>query len=205
MIPQAALDHFSRIGLECGLRLLQGFRLHDTDEGHVERLLALAGVVAGHWLDIGCGFGEFARLARRPALRFTLLNYNAFQLTHAPENMPRVRADMNDLPFGAGSFDGAMFLYSLCHADDPLRALAEAARVVRPGGHLVVYDYTGADCGTWGELYARFYEMAELEGLARACGWRMQAVEYPHGREMMFDQHPSFADLRATLWRAARD
>jgi SAM-dependent methyltransferase len=49
-------------------------------------------------------------------------------------------ADGRALPFEEGSFDGVVFATTLCHIPEPERALAEAHRVLRPGGTLVVYD-----------------------------------------------------------------
>lgn len=49
-------------------------------------------------------------------------------------------ADALDLPFPDASFDGAWFFESLLHMPDKRRALAEAARVLRPGSRLAVAD-----------------------------------------------------------------
>jgi SAM-dependent methyltransferase len=56
-----------------------------------------------------------------------------------PENLV---ADMEELPFEPESFDAAMFIAALHHVPDPLPALSEAARVVRPGGHLFAFEPT---------------------------------------------------------------
>jgi SAM-dependent methyltransferase len=56
-----------------------------------------------------------------------------------PENLV---ADMEALPFEPASFDAAMFIAALHHVPDPLPALSEAARVVRPGGHLFAFEPT---------------------------------------------------------------
>lgn len=206
MIPQDFLNRASQIGLDMGLKLLQGFRLHPTDEGHVAALLSAMDISDGRWLDVGSGFGEFSRLAgmRRPGLKFTLLNYNEFQLAHSPRDMAAVRGDMHALPFADGSFDGAFFLYSLCHADDLMKVLSEARRVVRHGGSLVVYDYTGDSDQkrTWRELYAMFYPARLLEWVASCCGWRTDKWVHPRGEEIVFGNHSAFAGLRATLWKA---
>ena len=47
-----------------------------------------------------------------------------------------VVGDMEALPFEDGSFDAALFVGALHHVPDPLPALREASRVVRPGGRL---------------------------------------------------------------------
>lgn len=50
------------------------------------------------------------------------------------------RADAASLPFGDGSFDGAMALQSMMHIQDRPRVLAELARVLRPRARLVLTD-----------------------------------------------------------------
>jgi SAM-dependent methyltransferase len=62
------------------------------------------------------------------------------QRTEDPLLSENVVADMETLPFDAESFDGAMFVAALHHVPDPLLALREAWRVVRPGGQLFVYE-----------------------------------------------------------------
>src|SRR6185295_17015486 len=47
-------------------------------------------------------------------------------------------ADVHDLPFRAASFDTVVVFHTLTYAEHPARALAECARVLRPGGRLVV-------------------------------------------------------------------
>ncbi len=58
-----------------------------------------------------------------------------------PERDPRVRwvrGFADRLPFAAGSFDASFCKGSLDHFDDPLRAIAELARVTRAGGRVVL-------------------------------------------------------------------
>ncbi|MEO6256318.1 MAG: class I SAM-dependent methyltransferase [Sphingomicrobium sp.] len=43
-----------------------------------------------------------------------------------------------DLPFGAGEFDGALAMWSFNHADDPTQCLREIGRVLKPGGRALV-------------------------------------------------------------------
>lgn len=59
---------------------------------------------------------------------------------HYPASFIAARADFDALPFEAGQFDLAVFNASLHYSDDPLTTLAEADRVLAPGGALVVMD-----------------------------------------------------------------
>jgi ArsR family transcriptional regulator len=49
--------------------------------------------------------------------------------------------DMGQLPLPSGAFDLAVMHMALHYAADPARAIAEAARVLRPGGRLAVVDF----------------------------------------------------------------
>ena len=48
--------------------------------------------------------------------------------------------DAHDLDFAAASFDAVVAHTLLSHVRDPLAVLAEAARVVRPGGTVAIFD-----------------------------------------------------------------
>ena len=50
-------------------------------------------------------------------------------------------ADVTDLPFADGEFDLVVSSISLHHWDHPESAVGELARVLRPGGRLVIYDF----------------------------------------------------------------
>ncbi len=63
---------------------------------------------------------------------------------------PFVRGVAERLPFAGGGFDGALMLWSLNHVARPAAALGEAARVLRPGGRLLVV--LEEVLPTWGDL-----------------------------------------------------
>jgi len=60
------------------------------------------------------------------------------------------RADAQYLPFADGSFDVVAASLVFCSVADPARGLAEARRVLRPGGRLVLLEHTrGSGIGAW--------------------------------------------------------
>ena len=85
-------------------------------------------------LDVGCGEGELAR--HLPSGAWRGVDPSSAMLARAPG--PAVRADARELPFPDRSFDSVALLYVLYHLREPERALAEAHRVLRPGGLLAV-------------------------------------------------------------------
>ena len=96
-------------------------------------------------LDIGAGTGAVSRaLVQRGAVPFAV--------DSAPDMIDRCRtaglhgvvADMLALPFGNGAYDHAVAAFSVSHVDDPVRAVSEARRVVRPAGTVVAGVFAAA-------------------------------------------------------------
>jgi SAM-dependent methyltransferase len=85
-------------------------------------------------LDVGCGEGELGR--HLPEGAWVGLDSSPTMLAEAPG--PVIEGDATALPYPDASFGSLALLYVLYHLPDPGRALAEAHRVLRPGGLLVV-------------------------------------------------------------------
>jgi SAM-dependent methyltransferase len=85
-------------------------------------------------LDVGCGEGELAR--HLPEGAWTGVDSSPAMLARAPE--PKYEADATALPFPDSRFGSVALLYVLYHLPDPAAALAEANRVLRPGGLVAV-------------------------------------------------------------------
>jgi SAM-dependent methyltransferase len=98
--------------------------------------------------DIGCGEGYLTIEASRWASRVIAIDRSDVVLKRARalasrrrvRNIIWRRGDLERLPLRDGSVDVALLSQALHHASDPARALAEAARVVVPGGRVLLLD-----------------------------------------------------------------
>jgi sterol 24-C-methyltransferase len=103
-------------------------------------------------LDAGCGEGHTAmRLAERFGLQVEgvdLLDFNIArgkQLVQRHSSASRVRFQVGDytaLPFADDTFDGIYTIEALVHAPEPQGALKEFLRVLKPGGKLILFEYS---------------------------------------------------------------
>src|SRR5665213_1564194 len=132
----------------------EGFRLgfaraQRTMERELVRALALPS--GSRVLDAGSGEGRVAlRLAKEFTLRITgvdLVEHSVVAAQRLAAKHPDIeihfeQGDYNHLPFPDSSFAGAFTMETLVHTSDPVHALTELARVVRPGGHLALFEYT---------------------------------------------------------------
>ncbi|MCF8248161.1 MAG: class I SAM-dependent methyltransferase [Saprospiraceae bacterium] len=104
-------------------------------------------------LEIGCGYGAtmLQLLELLPTSTITGVNLSAEQLTIAEQKIAASRhaqrahlqqANFQAIPFQADSFDAAYTLESACYGDGETKAkfISEAARLLQPGGKLVVID-----------------------------------------------------------------
>jgi SAM-dependent methyltransferase len=99
-------------------------------------------------LDIACGPGVVAAAALRRGCTVTGVDFSAAMLGEARRRLPDAAfhdADAEALPLASGGFDAAVSNFGLHHFPFPVRALAEARRVLRPGGRLAVTVWARAD------------------------------------------------------------
>jgi phosphoadenosine phosphosulfate reductase len=139
--PQLVIDQTEALAEE-GVRLLNFWRLANTEPDHVRALLDLMDLPKwARVVDLGSGTGEFARLAhqQRRDLNFTLVNDNPWQLEQSPTEAVTVLADMADTGLAAETYDAVVLAYALGHGD-VAAVLEEAHRLLKPGGKLVLHD-----------------------------------------------------------------
>lgn len=91
--------------------------------------------------------------------------------------LPFVAGDALRLPFADGAFDAATMSFGLRNTADPVLALREIRRVVRPGGRLVVCEFSHP---VWSPIRAVYtdYLMRALPGIARKVSSNPDAYVY---------------------------
>ena len=142
---------------------------------------ALPLLETGDVLDIASGDGVLAELLAPHSSRYVCIDTSARVVAAASERLRRLQnvevreADMHALPFKDGSFDLVVLMHALTYAARPAQAVAEAARVLRKGGRLllsslarhehktVVETYGHVNLGFPGKELRRFAEKAGLE------------------------------------------
>ncbi len=106
-------------------------------------------------LDVGCGTGPTLELL---AKEFPEREFNGLDLTPKMIEVAKAKklpnsnfvvGDSENMPFESSSFDALICANSFHHYPNPERFLAEAERVLRPGGYLILRDYTSNNFFVW--------------------------------------------------------
>ena len=122
--------------------------------------------VPGRLLDVGCGGGHFLTAARADGWRGVGSDLShAACVTARAAGAPVAQADATALPFGDGALDAVTLVNVLDHTRAARRTLQEAARVLRPGGLLVLRVPNGPVHASAARLLARLGPLARLRGL----------------------------------------
>ena len=130
----------------------------DARGGRQHRVRLLAGL-SGRVVEIGAGNGRnFAHypaavdevVAVEPEDRMRELAERA--ATAAPVTVRVVAGHADAIPAADGAFDAAVASLVLCSVPDPVHALAELRRVLRPGGELRFYEHVRSRSGVVGAL-----------------------------------------------------
>jgi SAM-dependent methyltransferase len=104
----------------------------------IEPLLDAANVSAKmSILDVGCGPGYVSGAVAERGATPIGLDFSKEMIAIAKRMFPRIdfrEGDAQNLPFADASFDRVVANFSLLHLTEPERAMAEAARVLKPGG-----------------------------------------------------------------------
>lgn len=147
-------------------------------------------------LDVGCGTGPMIELLAEacPGIRCTGLDITPAMIdTAKAKNIPNadfVVGDSENLPFDDESFDAVICANSFHHYPNPQAFFDGVKRVLRPGGRLVLRDYTSADWIVWlmnhvemplanlfGHGDVRGYTLGQVRAFCDRAGLRVVTLE----------------------------
>ncbi len=149
--PPAAVRSGLRQRLMAWALAWGGDRMHQALGPHKQRLL---GPLEGDVLEVGPGVGANFRYYR-PSVRWTGVEPNRF--SHGPLLREAARYGIaaqvafgvaEALPQADGTMDAVVSTLVLCSVAHPAKVLAEAQRVLRPGGRFVFIEHVAAPAGT---------------------------------------------------------
>ena len=168
-------------------------------------------------LDVGCGTGPMIELlaSELPDKNYTGLDLTPRMIEVANakelEGARFIVGDAENLPFEDASFDAVICANSFHHYPNPQAFFNEVARVLRPGGKLVLRDYTSAAPVVWlmnhvemplanlvGHGDVRAYTLDQARAFCTACGLVPRKLEAQSKFRMHLCARKPADDERAT-------
>jgi ubiquinone/menaquinone biosynthesis C-methylase UbiE len=188
-----------------------------TDTDLTQRIVdALGAEGTGTVLDVACGPGIVSAALARRARAVVALDITPAMLAKAEArcaaagfgNVTFREGSATALPFADGAFDAVVTRLSLHHFREPARALAEMARVLRPGGACVVADIASSEDPEESALHnalevlrdpshVRMLSPSELRALIAGAGFAIEA-------EATWEQPRAFEEWAAIVDDPAR-
>ena len=158
----------------------------------------------GTLIDIGTGTGRMIELLGPAAAQALGIDRSSEMLRLARVKLDKAgiadaslrQADMYGLPLESGSADSVIIHQVLHYALAPAAAIAEAARVLRPGGRLLVVDFAAHDREDLRIADAHLRLGFSDEAIA---GWFAAA-----GLDLDLTEHLPGGELTVTLWRGSK-
>ncbi|UYG16564.1 demethylmenaquinone methyltransferase [Brachybacterium huguangmaarense] len=131
-------------------------------------------------LDLAAGTGTSTAALIDAGLRAIACDFSLGMMTEGRRRqatVPFVGGDAQNLPFADDSFDGAVISFGLRNVQDPRRGIAEMARVVRPGGVVVVCEFSTPTNRAFRSVYSNYLVRA-IPAVARRVAASPDAYDY---------------------------
>jgi demethylmenaquinone methyltransferase/2-methoxy-6-polyprenyl-1,4-benzoquinol methylase len=169
------------------------------------QLVKMSGVNSGaQVLDCATGTGDLAfEFKRAVGKDGTVIgtDFCAAMLEQAPAKAKSLRLDVDfqtanvmQLPFPENSFDVCSIAYGIRNVEDPIKALAEMARVVKPGGRVMILETGDAQ---W-RIMTKVFDFYFRNIVPRLGGWitgRRDAYEYLNRSSKKFPCRNAFLEM----------
>jgi len=144
--------------------------------------------------DLGAGEGTFSQLLARRSKKVIAVDNSEKMLEygrelaqkHGVKNLEYRKGDLEEVPIKDGAVDLAFFSQALHHAQHPERAVAEAWRILKPGGRIVVLDLSRHNYEEARELYADLwlgFTEVEVTRFLRQSGFKNIETSVVHSEE----------------------
>lgn len=131
-------------------------------------------------LDLAAGTGTSSAALARAGARVVAADFSLGMMTEGRRRgapVPFVGADAQHLPFLDDSFDAAVISFGLRNVHEPRMGLQEMVRVVRPGGTVVVCEFSTPTNPLFRTVYER-YLLRALPAAARGLSSNSDAYDY---------------------------
>lgn len=131
-------------------------------------------------LDIACGTGTSSASIARTGATVVGLDFSAGMLVQARKkhnNVEFVLGDAEKLPFVSDEFDAVTVSFGLRNVNDPKVALAEMFRVLKPGGRLVICEFSRPPVAVLRASYFAYLKYV-MPGVASVTGSNAAAYKY---------------------------
>jgi ubiquinone/menaquinone biosynthesis C-methylase UbiE len=171
--------------------------------------------LSGAVLEVGAGTGLMLAHYPRSIARLVLCEPDAHMrgklnkkaAAPALRNIEISDASLDSLPFKAGEFDTVVCSLVLCSVPDPRAALAEIARVLKPGGRLVFLEHVAADGRperlkwqrriepVWKHLMGNCHLTRRTEAAIAAAGFEIERIQRESIRKALPIVRPSIRGI----------
>lgn len=157
-------------------------------------------------LDLAAGTGASSVSLARSGAHVVAADFSPGMIAEGRRRHGGIRnlefreADATDLPFADDEFDAVTMSFGLRNVNEPRAALAELLRVTRPGGRLVVCEFSHPPSRAFAGLY-RFYNDRVLPVVAKAMSSNADAYDYLNESIRDWPDQPTLsAWIRAAGW-----
>lgn len=155
-------------------------------------------------LDLAAGTGTSTEPFADAGVRAVACDFSRGMLAVGRRRRPDMAflaGDATRLPFADGSFDAATISFGLRNVVDPDAGLTEMLRVVRPGGRLVVCEFSHPTWRPFRQVYDA-YLLAALPRVARVASSNPDAYDYLSESIRAWPDQSELADrIRKAGWR----